>query len=61
MTAPRPVRWMPDDRSRQILNAFASHKESAPSVLRRALELLAQADGIVDSRGRIRPATRRPS
>lgn len=55
----KPVRWIPDDRSRAILNAFASHNERTPSVLRRALELLAQADGIVDSRGRIRPRANR--
>lgn len=55
----QPIRWMPDERSAQILTAFASHKEKAPSVLRRALELLAQADGIVDTRGRVRPAAAR--
>ncbi|WP_309049064.1 hypothetical protein [Streptomyces sp.] len=60
MTARQPVRWMPDDRSARILAAFAAHKEHAPSVLRRALELLAQADGIVDSRGRIKASGRRP-
>ncbi|MFF1684631.1 hypothetical protein [Streptomyces sp. NPDC058254] len=54
-----PIRWMPDDRSAQILAAFANHNEKAPSVLRRALELLAQADGIVDTRGRVRPAAAR--
>lgn len=49
-----PIRWMPDDRSARILAAYGSHKEGVASVLRRALELLAQADGVVDPRGRIR-------
>ncbi|MEV6696270.1 hypothetical protein AB0M68_03780 [Streptomyces sp. NPDC051453] len=62
MTGRAPLRWMPDERSAQILAAFASHKERPASVLRRALELLAQADGIVDSRGRVRTGTsRRPT
>jgi hypothetical protein len=61
MTARPPVRWQPDDRSAKILAAFASHRERTPSVLRRALELLAQADGIVDSRGRIRTNTKKAS
>lgn len=56
-----PIRWVPDERSAKILAAFASHRERPASVLRRALELLAQADGIVDSRGRIRPQARRAS
>jgi len=54
-----PIRWIPDERSAKILAAFASHRESRASVLRRALELLAQADGIVDRRGRIRTARER--
>lgn len=57
-----PVRWQPDERSARLLAAFAAHRERPASVLRRALELLAQADGIVDSRGRIRSNTeKRPS
>ncbi|MEU5772660.1 hypothetical protein ABZ819_05060 [Streptomyces venezuelae] len=59
MTARQPVRWMPDERSAKILAAFAAHKEHTPSVLRRALELLAQADGLVDHRGRIKTSGRR--
>ncbi|MEV6702710.1 hypothetical protein AB0M68_37200 [Streptomyces sp. NPDC051453] len=51
-----PIRWMPDERSARILAAFASHRERPAFVHRRALELLAQADGILDSRGRVRPA-----
>ncbi|WP_158070485.1 hypothetical protein [Streptomyces luteocolor] len=57
MTA--PIRWTPDERSAKILAAFASHRETRDSVLRRALELLARADGIVDSRGRIKTSGRR--
>ncbi|MGW6531426.1 hypothetical protein [Streptomyces venezuelae] len=59
MTARQPVRWMPDERSAKILAAFTSRRESRDSVLRRALELLAQADGLVDSRGRIKASGRR--
>ncbi|MYY79716.1 MULTISPECIES: hypothetical protein [unclassified Streptomyces] len=60
MTARQPVRWMPDERSRQILAAFAARKERMPSVLRRALELLAQADGVVDHRGKVKTSGRQP-
>jgi hypothetical protein len=49
-----PVRWQPDDGSLAILAAYARTKEPLRSVLRRALRLLAQADGILDSRGRVR-------
>lgn len=48
------VQWRPDDTSTRILAAFALHGERVDSVLRRAVLLLAQADGIVDPRGRIR-------
>ena len=50
----RPVRWIPDDGSAAILAAYASRREPWRSVLRRALRLLAQADGILDHRGHIR-------
>lgn len=53
MTRP-PIRWRPDDGSLAILNAYARTKEPLRSVLRRALRLLAQADGILDPRGRVR-------
>lgn len=53
MTRP-PIRWIPDDTSADILNAFARTHEPPRSVLRRALKLLAQADGILDPRGHIR-------
>ena len=56
-----PIRWQPDERSARLLAAFTSHRETTPSILRRALELLAQADGIVDSRGRIRTASKKAS
>jgi len=55
-----PVRWQPDDRSAAILAAYAHTREPLRSVLRRALRLLAQADGILDPRGRIRRPGRRP-
>lgn len=53
MTPPR-VQWRPDPGSAEILAAFARHGEDAGSVLRRALRLLAIADGLLDPRGRIR-------
>jgi hypothetical protein len=49
-----PIRWQPDDGSAQILTAYARSGERPASVLRRALLLLAQADGIVDARGQVR-------
>lgn len=49
----RPLHWQPDDRSAAILAAYARHREPARSVLRRALLLLAQADGLLDARGRV--------
>ncbi|MFD5294745.1 hypothetical protein ACFWJU_06010 [Streptomyces mutabilis] len=52
MTRP-PVRWIPDDGSAQILAAYARTREPLRSVLRRALRLLAQADGILDARGQV--------
>lgn len=50
----RPLRWIPDDGSAAILTAYARRREPLRSVLRRALRLLAQADGILDTRGRVR-------
>lgn len=55
-----PVRWIPDDGSAQILAAYARTREPLRSVLRRALRLLAQADGVLDPRGRVRQPGRRP-
>lgn len=49
-----PVRWMPDDGSAQILAAYTRCGERLPAILRRALRLLAQADGILDPRGHVR-------
>jgi hypothetical protein len=48
-----PLRWQPDDGSTAILAAYARRGERAGSVLRRALLLLARADGILDPRGRL--------
>lgn len=53
-----PVRWQPDDGSAQILAAYRQTREPLRSVLRRALRLLAQADGILDPRGRVRNGDR---
>lgn len=49
----RPIRWIPDDNSAAILAAYARRREPLRDVLRRALRLLAQADGVLDARGRI--------
>lgn len=54
MTRP-PLHWQPDDGSAAILTAYARRGERPGQVLRRALLLLARADGIVNSRGRIVP------
>lgn len=48
-----PVRWLPDDESAAIIAAYARRREPLRSVLRRALRLLAQADGLLDARGRV--------
>ncbi|MDQ0809874.1 hypothetical protein QFZ63_001588 [Streptomyces sp. B3I7] len=56
---PRPlIRWQPDDGSAAILAAYTRTREPRDSVLRRALRLLAQADGILDSRGHVRQSGR---
>lgn len=52
MTRP-PLRWQPDDQSAAILAAYGRRREPWRSVLRRALRLIAQADGVLDGRGRI--------
>ena len=52
MTRP-PLRWQPDDGSAAILAAYARRREPWRSVLRRALRLLARADGLLDHRGRV--------
>jgi hypothetical protein len=57
------VRWQPDDGSAAILAAYARRGERPGSVLRRALLLLARADGILTGLGRIdgqRQPRRRP-
>jgi hypothetical protein len=61
MTRPL-LHWQPDDASAAILAAYARRREPPRSVLRRALRLLAQADGMLDARGRVvteRDQTRR--
>lgn len=53
--SPRPpIRWWPDDSSVLILAAYGRRKENRGDVLRRALRMLAMADGVLDPRGRIR-------
>ncbi|MFF9240067.1 hypothetical protein ACF1AL_14705 [Streptomyces sp. NPDC014801] len=59
MTRP-PIRWIPDDGSAQILAAYARTREPLRSALRRALRLLAHADGILDARGQVPRQRRRP-
>lgn len=48
-----PVRWQPDDGSAAILAAYARSGERTPAALRRALLLLATADGMLNGRGQI--------
>jgi hypothetical protein len=48
-----PIRWQPDDGSAAILAAYTRRGERPGSVLRRALLLLARADGLLDTRGRV--------
>lgn len=52
MTRP-PLRWQPDDQSAAILAAYGRRREPWRSVLRRALILLARADGVLDGRGHV--------
>lgn len=56
----RPLRWQPDDGSAAILNAYARRGERPGSVLRRALLLIARADGVLDARGRLPRPRRQP-
>jgi hypothetical protein len=55
-----PLRWQPDDGSAAILAAYARRGERPGAVLRRALLLLARADGLLDVRGRVARQGRRP-
>lgn len=55
----RPLRWIPDPGSARILAAYARTREPLRDVLRRALRLLAQADGVLDPRGHVRRDGRR--
>lgn len=50
----RRLQWDPDDNSAQILAAYARRREPVRSVLRRALRMLAIADGVLDPRGHVR-------
>lgn len=54
MSPRRPLpSWMPDEMSARILGAYALRRENWRSVIRRGLLLVAQADGVVDGRGRV--------
>lgn len=55
-----PLRWQPDDGSAAILAAYTRRGERPGSVLRRALLLLARADGVLDARGRLPRPGRQP-
>ena len=59
MTRPR-LQWQPDDQSAAILAAYARRREPLRSVLRRAVRMLAIADGVLDPHGRVRREERRP-
>lgn len=52
MTRPL-LRWQPDDQCAAILAAYTRRREPWRSVLRRALILLARADGVLDGRGHV--------
>lgn len=53
-----PIRWIPDDGSAAILAAYTRRREPLRSVLRRALRLLAQADGITTADGSVKRGRR---
>ncbi|MEU6552070.1 hypothetical protein ABZ915_17565 [Streptomyces sp. NPDC046915] len=59
MTRP-PIRWQPDDGSAAILTAYARRGERAGNVIRRALLLLARADGVLNGRGQVPRQGRQP-
>lgn len=59
MTRP-PIRWQPDDGSAAILRAYARQGQRPGSVLRRALLLLARADGVLNARGQLPQQRRQP-
>lgn len=54
-----PIRWQPDDNSAAILAAYSRRGERAGTVIRRALLLLAHADGILNTRNQPTPQPRR--
>ncbi|GAA2192785.1 hypothetical protein [Streptomyces bangladeshensis] len=56
-----PIRWQPDDGSAAILAANSRRGQRPNNVIRRALPLLARADGVLNGRGRVVPQQgRRP-
>lgn len=48
-----PLRWQPDDGSAAILAAYARRGQRPGAVLRRALLLLARADGVLNGHGQV--------
>ena len=58
MTRP-PIRWQPDDGSAAILAAYGRRGQRPGAVIRRALLLLARADGVLNGHGRVVPQQRR--
>ncbi|MFE9286655.1 hypothetical protein [Streptomyces olivaceus] len=55
----RPLHWQPDDTSAAILAAYTRRGDRPRDVLRRALLLLAHADGLLDTRGKVHTQHRR--
>ncbi len=55
----RPLHWQPDDNSAAILAAYTRRGDRPRDVLRRALILLARADGLLDTRGNVAGQHRR--
>ncbi|MCM8552267.1 hypothetical protein [Streptomyces sp. STCH 565 A] len=55
----RPLHWQPDDNSAAILAAYTRRGDRPRDVLRRALILLARADGLLDTRGNVHIQHRR--
>ncbi|GHJ04756.1 hypothetical protein TPA0906_66210 [Streptomyces olivaceus] len=55
----QPLHWQPDDTSAAILAAYSRRGDRPRDVLRRALLLLAHADGLLNTRGNVRAQHRR--
>lgn len=53
------IQWFADAGSRQILAAYGRRRERPRDVMRRALRMLAMADGILAPDGSVRSGQRR--